>query len=359
MTRSVRSIARALAAAAAVAAALATRQAAPPSFETQVQFAEAQLSRYWTQQMANYRAPSEVLPYTPGPSAPCHMNVPDNAYFCVGTRGIYYDARFLRRFMEEVGPFVPVFILAHEWGHHIQHLLGFDDGEAGLWQIHQELQADCLAGAFTGYLLREELVTKAAADDAVRSLFRIGDLRAWFDPQAHGRPGQRIDAFNEGFEGRTCTADEFFEAIGVSVSTSEQSRAPTEGSLGDRVPEQAGRFRRVYVRRLPALVGFGAIEMIQAIYVASDGVRVTLTLAAFADRDGSAAALDRIARTSMRRGLKEVRRSPVIVKGGRDELGTIIHMQWPTELVLWTNLHVMAAVEGPRDQAWEFATRVL
>jgi hypothetical protein len=309
--------------------------------------------------MANHKPPSEVLAYTPGREAPCRMTMADNAYFCIDTGGIYYDPKFLGELAAEIGPFVPVFIVAHEWAHHVQHLMRLDDTAAGLWPIQIELQADCLAGAFTRSVRDRKAVPGSAPEEALRSLLRIGDRRAWFDPNAHGRPGQRVDAFNEGLEGRACTSDQFFETIGMATAPLRQNPSPTTGSLGSRVPDQFGRFRRMDVFRRPSLMAFGAIEMIQAVYAASDGVRMTVTIAAFANADQNNAAYERMESAMKARGLKEMRRAPVLSIASKEQLGTILLMQGTTELVLWTNRQILTAIEGPREYAWDLAMRML
>jgi len=87
--------------------------------------------------------------------------------------------------------FAIVLIVAHEWGHHVQHQLGLTDQAASVREV--ELQADCMSGLFARY-----------ADE--RGLLDPGDLEEGFevsmmsgDP-SHGSGPQRASAVQRGYE---------------------------------------------------------------------------------------------------------------------------------------------------------------
>jgi len=114
--------------------------------------------------------------------------------------------------------FVIVTTMGHEWGHHVQNLLGlFDDerDESGSAvtrarrSIAIELQADCLMGAFArSYARANDWVERVDLEDAMDDTEESGD-----DPdtpmrqRTHGTPKQRLDAFLQGYRAstpRTC-----------------------------------------------------------------------------------------------------------------------------------------------------------
>jgi Putative neutral zinc metallopeptidase len=79
--------------------------------------------------------------------------VHEAAFYCVIDETIYYSAEFRSLVESQIGDFVWVIVVAHEWGHHIQATLGFDPGVAPdrageETPIEFEQQADCLAGAY-------------------------------------------------------------------------------------------------------------------------------------------------------------------------------------------------------------------
>ena len=108
-------------------------------------------------------------------------------------------------FMEDqfygIGDYAVVVIVAHEWGHSIEAQIGMLNGN--LLSRQTELLADCLAGAYTNYLLYESSLAipdVGDVEEAAESLFQMGDDLPWFDPQAHGTGDEREDAFYYGID---------------------------------------------------------------------------------------------------------------------------------------------------------------
>ncbi|MFN8593675.1 MAG: neutral zinc metallopeptidase [Thermomicrobiales bacterium] len=76
----------------------------------------------------------------------CGIHGPqDDAFYCPADWTIYLSPEFLSEQYSKYGDYAPITVLAHEWGHHVQTLLHARN--PGTTQF--ELQADCLAGAFT------------------------------------------------------------------------------------------------------------------------------------------------------------------------------------------------------------------
>jgi hypothetical protein len=155
-----------------------------------------------------YESPRGVLGYYTGevPESGCSAGTTadkwaQNAFYCQADRSILYDEAWLRDFETRAGNAAPAAIMAHEWGHHVQALLGV----AG-YSLQVELQADCFAGL---YLANTEEVDSSfvASDDDLRAMlttfFELGNSHyaasEWFQSGEHGSAQERIRAFGTGY----------------------------------------------------------------------------------------------------------------------------------------------------------------
>ncbi|QUL38553.1 neutral zinc metallopeptidase [Erythrobacter sp. JK5] len=172
------------------------------------------------------------------PSGPVNTNGCGSAssaagpFYCPADNTIYIDTAFydtMARQMGAGGDFARYYVLAHEYGHHIQNLTGIagqvrsiqqrNPSRANDLQVRMELQADCYAGVWAGKNAR--LIEPGDMQEGLRAASAIGDdtlqRRAGqrINPEnfTHGTSQQRAEALRRGLEsadGSSC--DVYFEA---------------------------------------------------------------------------------------------------------------------------------------------------
>ena len=102
---------------------------------------------------------------------------------------------------EKFGDATILSIIAHEWGHRIQHVAQLPDSATLNEQIPYENQADCISGAFFDYLQRfvgiDSVATPDDLVDLFSGLYSVGEDVS--DQQNHGTIDQRIRAFFLGY----------------------------------------------------------------------------------------------------------------------------------------------------------------
>lgn len=141
-------------------------------------------------------------------------------FYCPNDQGIYLDTEFYRELEQRLGAggdFARAYVIAHEYGHHIQQLLGKSDqirsaqqsnpGQANQLQVAMELQADCYAGVWAGR--NKDRIDPGDLEEGLNAAHSIGDdvLSGGRVAEAsftHGSAAQRMQWLRKGIT----TADE-------------------------------------------------------------------------------------------------------------------------------------------------------
>jgi predicted metalloprotease len=140
-------------------------------------------------------------------------------FYCPADQGIYIDTAFydtMERQLGAGGDFARYYVIAHEYGHHIQALTGVADAirseqsrnpaAANQLQVLMELQADCYAGVWAGK--NRNLVEPGDFEEGMRAASAIGDDALMrqsgraVSPESftHGTSQQRMQALRLGME---------------------------------------------------------------------------------------------------------------------------------------------------------------
>lgn len=143
-------------------------------------------------------------------------------FYCPGDQTIYIDTSFydqLARMAGNDGDFARYYVLAHEYGHHIQTITGIsgqirsaqqqNPRRANQLQVLMELQADCYAGVWAGK--NRNLIEPGDIEEGMQAAAAIGDDRLTggrvsSENFTHGTSQQRSDALRLGLQGddRAC-----------------------------------------------------------------------------------------------------------------------------------------------------------
>lgn len=155
-------------------------------------------------------------------------------FYCPADQKVYIDLVFYRELHERFGApgdFAQAYVIGHEIGHHVQHLLGksgevheapeyLQKGAEGL-SVKLELQADCYAGVWAHDAQKRNLLEAGDVDEALAAAAAIGDDRLQKQSQgrvtpetwSHGSAAQRAFWFKRGLEaGKPAACDTFAEA---------------------------------------------------------------------------------------------------------------------------------------------------
>lgn len=204
-----------------------TGEDADNSVDCRIEFTGISLDRVWQDQLANqagieYTRPKIVL-FSGGTSTGCGTaSSSTGPFYCPADETAYFDATFfdtLAQMGGGSGPLAQEYVVAHEFGHHIQKLEGtlgrIDYNNPGPESdaVKLELQADCYAGIWAHYAdegpdrilepLSDEQVsdaletTRAIGDDTIQK-HNGGDIQP--DLWTHGSSDDRMNSFLAGYK---------------------------------------------------------------------------------------------------------------------------------------------------------------
>lgn len=215
--------------------------------ECRMEGAAESLDAYWAAESRQldigYTTPGFVL-FSGSTDTGCgQASASTGPFYCPPDRSIFLDTAFYddlqSRYGSSGGPLAQMYVVAHEWGHHVQQLQGsFASTDrsgtgASSGSVRVELQADCYAGAWVGDAATTkdangetffEPITRSQIDDALSAASAVGDdsiqerSSGHVDPDSftHGTSAQRQKWFLQGYQ-RGATSCDTFSVPGSSL----------------------------------------------------------------------------------------------------------------------------------------------
>lgn len=181
---------------------------------------------YWEQEFGKEDKtyePASLVVFDSPTSTGCGVGSPETGpFYCPPDKKVYIDLGFYQQLESQLGfdgDFAMAYVIAHEWGHHIQNLLGINEQvqqqtqgasqeEANQLSVKMELQADCFGGVWAKSAYDEGRLEKGDLDEALNAAAAVGDDRIQektqgrIDPESftHGTAAQRQKWFDTGYE---------------------------------------------------------------------------------------------------------------------------------------------------------------
>ena len=208
-----------------------TQQTAPANpggtEDAQYQFVQkvgALNQQFWSDTFEASNEPFEkaslVIFSAPTDTGGCGVGQPQaGPFYCPPSQKIFIDFGFYEQLEQQLGfdgDFAMAYVIAHEYGHHVQNLLGINDqvreeqqgaseAEANALSVKLELQADCFAGVWANDAYADQRLEGGDLDEAIDAAQAVGDdaisgSNANQESFTHGSSAQRKQWFTTGFE---------------------------------------------------------------------------------------------------------------------------------------------------------------
>jgi predicted metalloprotease len=213
-----------------------TGEDANEQIDCRMQAAATSLDTYWSGEVEGYPQPQLIL-FEQAVDTGCGTATSAvGPFYCPPDQSVYIDTSFFEelrtRFGASGGSLAQLYVVAHEWGHHIQNITGTMEGldmsQTGPESngVRLELQADCYAGSWVRAASETtdadgdrflEPVTRAQIADALSAAEAVGDDRiqqsagGGVHPETwtHGASDQRQKWFTTGLENGPRACDTF------------------------------------------------------------------------------------------------------------------------------------------------------
>ncbi len=155
-------------------------------------------------------------------------------FYCPGDQKVYVDLGFYQELKDRFGApgdFAQAYVIAHELGHHVQHLIGIDQAvrqrqaadprNENAYSVAMELQADCFAGVWGHETAQRGILERGDVEEGLNAAAAIGDdrmqraagRRVTPDAFTHGSSEQRVAWFRKGLESGDIKACDTFGAM--------------------------------------------------------------------------------------------------------------------------------------------------
>ncbi len=155
-------------------------------------------------------------------------------FYCPGDQKVYVDLGFYQELKDRFGApgdFAQAYVITHEIGHHVQHLLGIDRAvrerqaadprNENAYSVALELQADCFAGVWGHETGKRGILERGDVEEGLDAAAAIGDdrmqraagRRVSPDAFTHGSSEQRVAWFKKGLETGDIKACDTFRAM--------------------------------------------------------------------------------------------------------------------------------------------------
>jgi predicted metalloprotease len=190
-----------------------------------VNFVLNDLDAFWTQEFTGLNRqlqPPGLVLFSNAVNSGCgQASSATGPFYCPLDQKAYVDLTFFNQLDRQFGApgdFAQAYVLAHEYGHHIQQQLGIEKqvrqesqanpGDANELSVRLELQADCFAGLWGRSVYEQGILEDGDLEEGITAAEAVGDDRIQqktqgrIDPESftHGTSEQRRTWFRKGFD---------------------------------------------------------------------------------------------------------------------------------------------------------------